>query len=80
MGIHIEELREDLSVMTVDYTVTWTAVISADSHHEAAKLALEMLRDAESPAKVFEVEEDCECNSTVVEVDLTDFERSSICT
>ena len=38
-----------------EYTVTWTIVLDADSAEEAAKIALEIHRDKESIATIFEV-------------------------
>lgn len=40
-----------------EYRVTWTVDITADSPRDAARQALEMQRDAESTATVFEVSE-----------------------
>jgi hypothetical protein len=38
-----------------EYVVRWTVELTATSRHEAAKIALEMLRDPDSIATFFEV-------------------------
>lgn len=38
-----------------EYTVTWQIQLDADSHKEAAELALDIMRDTDSIATVFVV-------------------------
>lgn len=49
-------LGEEHRDLTEDYTVTWSINIDAVSHMDAAMQALEIMRDRDSIATVFEVE------------------------
>ena len=54
--------------MSKSYSVVWEVNLDADSHEEAAELALEMQRDVNSKALFFEVTEDATGIETSVDL------------
>jgi hypothetical protein len=57
--------RKGISIMTKSYRVTWTIDVDADGPREAAAKALEIQRDTESTATVFNVVHTQEVKSTI---------------
>jgi len=58
--------------MSIEYVVKWEIVVDADSKQEAAERALEMHRDSQSIATVFEVAEFNNADDEFEEIDVVE--------